>query len=184
MSRSGSAARGKATREALMTALFMEFRQMSTGAIMFHQAIADRLGLHPTDHKCADLIIRNGAMTSGRLAELTGLTTGAITGVVDRLESRGMVRRTADPRDRRRVIVEIVKNDAVECRMRDLFQGISDGTRALLDGYSDAELALILDFVRRSNAMSHAETLKLRASEGTAPPAVRKARPPAVKRRA
>ena len=167
-----------------MTALFLEFRQMSTGAIMFHQAIADRLGLHPTDHKCADLIIRNGAMTSGRLAELTGLTTGAITGVVDRLESRGMVRRVADPRDRRRVIVEIVKNDAVECRMRDLFQGISDGTRALLDGYSDAELALILDFVRRSNAMSHAETLKLRASEGTAPPAVGKARRPAVKRRA
>ena len=167
-----------------MTALFMEFRQMSTGAIMFHQAIADRLGLHPTDHKCADLIIRNGAMTSGRLAELTGLTTGAITGVVDRLESRGMVRRAADPRDRRRVIVEIVKNDAVECRMRDLFQGISDGTRALLDGYSDAELALILDFVRRSNAMSHAETLKLRASEGTAPPAVRKARPSVSKRRA
>ena len=167
-----------------MTALFLEFRQMSTGAIMFHQAIADRLGLHPTDHKCADLIIRNGAMTSGRLAELTGLTTGAITGVVDRLESRGMVRRVADPRDRRRVIVEIVKNDAVECRMRDLFQGISDGTRALLDGYSDAELALILDFVRRSNAMSHAETLKLRASEGTAPPAVGKARHPAVKRRA
>jgi len=184
MSRSGSAAREKATREALMTALFLEFRQMSTGAIMFHQAIADRLGLHPTDHKCADLIIRNGAMTSGRLAELTGLTTGAITGVVDRLESRGMVRRVADPRDRRRVIVEIVKNDAVECRMRDLFQGISDGTRALLDGYSDAELALILDFVRRSNAMSHAETLKLRASEGTAPPAVGKARRPAVKRRA
>jgi DNA-binding MarR family transcriptional regulator len=151
---------------------------------MFHQAVADRLGLHATDHKCADLIIRNGAMTSGRLAELTGLTTGAITGVVDRLESRGMVRRAADPRDRRRVIVEIVKNDAVECRMRDLFQGISDGTRALLDGYSDAELALILDFVRRSNAMSHAETLKLRASEGTAPPAVGKARRPAVKRRA
>ncbi len=167
-----------------MTALFLEFRQMSTGAIMFHQAIADRLGLHPTDHKCADLIIRNGAMTSGRLAELTGLTTGAITGVVDRLESRGMVRRVADPRDRRRVIVEIVKNDAVECRMRDLFQGISDGTRALLDGYSDSELALILDFVRRSNAMSHAETLKLRASEGTAPPAVRKARPSVSKRRA
>ena len=167
-----------------MTALFLEFRQMSTGAIMFHQAIADRLGLHPTDHKCADLIIRNGAMTSGRLAELTGLTTGAITGVVDRLESRGLARRAADPQDRRRVIVEIVKNDAVECRMRDLFQGISDGTRALLDGYSDAELALILDFVRRSNAMSHAETLKLRASEGSAPPAVKKARPSLSKRRA
>jgi hypothetical protein len=164
MSRSGSAARGKATREVLMTALFLEFRQMSTGAIMFHQAIADRLGLHATDHKCADLIMRNGAMTSGRLAELTGLTTGAITGVVDRLESRGLARRATDPRD--------------------LFKGIAEGSRALLDGYSDPELALILDFVRRSNAMSHAETLKLRASERTAATAVRKARRPAPKRRA
>jgi DNA-binding MarR family transcriptional regulator len=184
MSRSGSAARGKATREVLMTALFLEFRQMSTGAIMFHQAIADRLGLHATDHKCADLIMRNGAMTSGRLAELTGLTTGAITGVVDRLESRGLARRATDPRDRRRVIVELAKNDAVECQMRDLFKGIAEGSRALLDGYSDPELALILDFVRRSNAMSHAETLKLRASERTAATAVRKARRPAPKRRA
>ena len=167
-----------------MTALFLEFRQMSTGAIMFHQAIADRLGLHPTDHKCADLIIRHGAMTSGRLAELTGLTTGAITGVVDRLESRGLARRATDPQDRRRVIVEVVKNDAMECQMRDLFSGIAEGTRALLDGYSDAELELILDFVRRSNAMSHAETLKLRASEGIAPPAVKKTRRSASKRRA
>src|SRR3954469_25863915 len=120
MSRSASAARGKATREALIAALFLEVRQMSTGAIMFHQAIADRLGLHPTDHKCADLIMRHGAMTSGRLAELTGLTTGAITGVVDRLESRGLARRATDPRDRRRVIVELVKNTAVECQVRDL----------------------------------------------------------------
>lgn len=167
-----------------MTALFLEFRQMSTGAIMFHQAIADRLGLHPTDHKCADLIIRNGAMTTGRLAELTGLTTGAITGVVDRLESRGLARRATDPGDRRRVIVELVKS-AVECEMRDLFQGIAEGSRALLEGYTDSELALILDFVRRSNAMSHAETLKLRAAERTALPAVRKAtRRPASKRRA
>ena len=167
-----------------MTALFMEFRQMSTGAIMFHQAIADRLGLHATDHKCADLIIRNGAMTSGRLAELTGLTTGAITGVVDRLEARGIARRATDPDDRRRVIVELVKNDRIECQMRDLFSGIAEGTRALLEGYSDGELALILDFVRRSNAMSHAETLKLRASEGTASPATGKARRRVSKRRA
>jgi DNA-binding MarR family transcriptional regulator len=167
-----------------MTALFMEFRQMSTGAIMFHQAVADRLGLHATDHKCADLIIRNGAMTSGRLAELTGLTTGAITGVVDRLEARGIARRATDPGDRRRVIVELVKNEKIECQMRDLFSGIAEGTRALLEGYSDGELALILDFVRRSNAMSHAETLKLRASEGTAPPALRTARPSVSKRRA
>jgi DNA-binding MarR family transcriptional regulator len=184
MSRSGAAARDTATREALMTALLMEFRQMSTGAIMFHQAIADRLGLHPTDHKCADLIIRHGAMTSGKLAEMTGLTTGAITGVVDRLESRGLARRATDPRDRRRVIVELVRNETIECQMRDLFRGIADGSRAILEDYSDSELRLILDFVQRSNAMSHAETLKLRASEGMAAFATKKARRSVTKRRA
>ena len=78
----------------------------------------------------------------------------------------------------------IIKNDRIECQMRDLFSGIAEGTRALLEGYSDGELALILDFVRRSNAISHAETLKLRASERTASPAPGKARHPASKRRA
>jgi DNA-binding MarR family transcriptional regulator len=165
MSRPGSAHRHEASREALMTALFLEFRQMSTGAIMFHQAVADRLGLHATDHKCADLIARNGAMTSGQLAALTGLTTGAITGVVDRLEARGIVKRAADPADRRRVIVELVKSEKVEGQMRELFQGIADSTRTLLDGYSDADLELILGFIRQSNAIAHAETLKLRAGE-------------------
>jgi DNA-binding MarR family transcriptional regulator len=168
-------------REALIGALFLEFRQMSTGAIMFHQAVADRLGLHATDHKCADLIMRKGPMTPGQLAELTGLTTGAITGVVDRLEARGFVRRVADPDDRRRVIVELVKNEKLECEMRGLFQGIAEASRRLLDGYSDAELALILDFVRQSNAMSHVETLKLRAAEP--PPAAAEPRRPAAPRK-
>jgi DNA-binding MarR family transcriptional regulator len=148
-----------------MGALFVEFRQMSTGAIMFHQAVADRLGLHATDHKCADLIMRHGPMTPGRLAELTGLTSGAITGVVDRLVARGLACRAEDPDDRRRVIVELVKNEKIECEVGALFKGIAQASRELLDGYSDAELALILEFIRRSNAMSHAETIKLRAGE-------------------
>jgi DNA-binding MarR family transcriptional regulator len=148
-----------------MSALFLEFRQMSTGAIMFHQAVADRLGLHATDHKCADLIMRHGPMTPGRLAELTGLTTGAITGVVDRLVARGLASRAEDPADRRRVIVELVKNEKIEIEVGALFQGIAQASRELLDSYSDAELALILEFMRRSNAISYAETIKLRAGE-------------------
>src|SRR5262245_63436874 len=95
----------------LLEALHMAFRQMSAGSVMFHQAIADRIGLHVTDHKCADLIMRNGSMTAGALAGLTGLTTGAITGVVDRLESAGLVRRALDTNDRRRVLREIVEQD-------------------------------------------------------------------------
>ena len=62
--------RPSARRLELLQALHMGLRQMSAGAVMFHQAIADRLGLHVTDHKCADLILRHGSMTAGALANL------------------------------------------------------------------------------------------------------------------
>ena len=64
---------------------------------MFHQAIADRLGLNVTDHKCIDLLLMKGPLTAGELAGMTGLTTGAITAVIDRLEKAGFVRREDDP---------------------------------------------------------------------------------------
>ena len=129
---------------------------------MFHQAIADRLGLHVTDHKCADLILRQGSMTAGALANLTGLTTGAITGVVDRLEGAGLARRVPDPNDRRRVVIEMVKHSKRSNDVANLFSGIAQATSELLERYSDDELAFLLDFVERCNALSHVETIKLR----------------------
>src|SRR6266852_1771624 len=92
-------------RAVLLAALFREFREMSAATIMFHQAIADRLGMNITDHKCADILSRTGPITAGELAQRTGLTTGAITGVIDRLEKAGFVCRAKDPSDRRRVIL-------------------------------------------------------------------------------
>jgi DNA-binding MarR family transcriptional regulator len=135
---------------------------MSADAIMFHQAIADRLGLHPTDHKCADLIERNGSMTAGALADLTGLTTGAITGVVDRLERVGLARRAPDPRDRRRVVIELVDDSRRRTEVAALFKGIAQASAELLQRYTDDELTLLLDFIERCNALTHLETLKLR----------------------
>src|SRR5438270_3489198 len=98
--------RGDSTRADLLSALPAEFRQLSAATILFHQAIADRLGLNVTDHKCLDILERTGPMTAGEMAQQTGLTTGAITGVIDRLEQAGFVRRAEDPNDRRRVIIE------------------------------------------------------------------------------
>lgn len=165
-------------REELLLGLHMAFRQMSAGAVMFHQAIADRLGLHVTDHKCADLIVRNGSMTAGALANLTGLTTGAITGVVDRLERAGMARRVPDPDDRRRVVIEIVTTSKQCTAVANLFGGIAKATSDLLERYTDDELAFLLDFVERCNTLSHVETLKLRHESTSAPIAdtTRKAR--------
>jgi len=76
-------------REDIIQAINQKFREMSTETIMFHQAVADVLGLYITDHKGLDFIYRYGPMP----ADLTGLTTGAVTGIIDRLEKAGYVRR-------------------------------------------------------------------------------------------
>jgi DNA-binding MarR family transcriptional regulator len=147
-------------RAGLIDSLLPAGRALSAATIMFHQAVADRLGLNPTDHKCADLLFTCGPMTAGQLAELTGLTTGAITGVIDRLERGGFVRREDDPDDRRRVVVR-----AVPKRLREidrLFEDLAARSTELGRHYTDAELAVVLDFMNRSRESLHAATLKLR----------------------
>ena len=106
-----------------------EFRHLATATILFHQAIADRLGMHLTDHKCGDILVQTGPITAGELAERTGLTTGAITGVIDRLEKAGFVRRVKDPDDRRRVIIEPLP-ERIKGQIAPLFQSIG---RAIAD---------------------------------------------------
>ena len=78
-------------RENTIQAINDKFREISTETILFHQAVAYTLGLHITDHKSLEILYRFGAMPAGRLAELTGFTTGAVTGIIDRLEKAGYV---------------------------------------------------------------------------------------------
>ena len=146
-------------------------RQLSTATILFHQAIADRLGLNLTDHKCVGILLTHGPLTAGELAERTGLTTGAITGVVDRLENAGYVRREDDPHDRRRVIVRAIPKRIVEIER--LFDDLAERVAELSKRYTDEELAVILDFMSQSCAGLQAATLKLRQS---AAPVKRKTR--------
>src|SRR5487761_577207 len=82
-------------------------RRHSTAVVLFHHAVAERLGLGPTDNKCLDLLRDRGAMTGSELGAITGLTSGAITGVVARLERAGYVRRESDPHDGRKQILHI-----------------------------------------------------------------------------
>src|SRR5215467_14448614 len=118
------------SRADLMAALEREFREMSAATIMFHQAVADRLGMNVTDHKCADILSRTGPITAGELAERTGLTTGAITGVIDRLAKAGFVRRAKDPHDRRRVIIEPL-SDRLAQKIGPLFESMARATAEL-----------------------------------------------------
>jgi DNA-binding MarR family transcriptional regulator len=152
-------------REEIIQAINEKFREMSTETIMFHQVVADILGLHITDHKCLDFIYRFGAMPAGRLAELTGLTTGAITGIIDRLEEAGYIRRTNDPKDRRRTIVEPTRNKKLEKKIEVLFIPLRDRMHKLLSSYSDSELAFLLDATTEMLEQTREESIKLRSLE-------------------
>lgn len=152
-------------REEIIQAISGKFREMSTETIMLHQAVADVLGLHITDHKCLDLIYCFGGMPAGRLAELTGLTTGAVTGIIDRLEKAGYVRRTNDPKDRRRTIVEPTRNKKLEKKIEVLFIPLRDRMHKLLSSYSDIELAFLLDATTKMIEQTREESKKLRGLE-------------------
>ena len=134
---------------------------MSARTVVFHAAIAERLGLNPSDHKCADLIVNEtGPITAGRLAEITGLSTGAITGVVDRLEKAGFVEREPDAEDRRKVLIKGVAEKAPN--MRHLFLPMMEGFASLCEGYTNEQLELIAGFMRGSGLVTEAQIERLR----------------------
>jgi DNA-binding MarR family transcriptional regulator len=109
----------KSHRELAEDILGRLVRQHSTATVLFHHAVAERLGLGATDLKCLDLLRERGAMTGSELAAITGLTSGAITGVVGRLERAQYLHREPDPHDRRQQIL----HPALE-RIRDI-QGLT-----------------------------------------------------------
>jgi DNA-binding MarR family transcriptional regulator len=151
-------------KEEIIQAIIEKRREMSTETIMFHQSVADVLGLHITDHKCLDLIRQYGAMPAGRIAELTGLTTGAVTGIIDRLEKAGYVRRANDPKDRRRTIVEPIRNKKWERKIEAIFIPFHERMHKLLSSYSDGELDFLLDVLTKSIEQTREESIKLRTS--------------------
>lgn len=136
-------------RTELLRALDDQMRKTSALSVMLSQTVAERVGLNPTDMEAMDLLFLNGAMTAGRLAELTGLTTGAITGIVDRLEDAGHVLRMPDEHDRRRVIIQPQPERAMR-EIGPLYEPLAERMQELYADYTDAEIATMLDFMTRA----------------------------------
>jgi len=117
-------------------------RETSALTVLFHTRVAERMGLSSTDEKCLDLALRaGGPITAGKIAELSGLSTGAVTGVIDRLERAGYVRRVRDPHDRRKVLVEVTVGD--ESRFDHLFAGAQETLREVLSRFTPEELDVL-----------------------------------------
>lgn len=139
-------------------------QQMSTETILLHQAIADRLGLNLTDHKALGTLLDAGQpLTPGQLATQMGLTTGAITGIVDRLEQAGFVRRKRDPQDRRQVSLEL-NLDRVRRQVFPLFEQLGKRMNALATSYSDKDLATIVEFMEKGLAIAREHRTKVQGS--------------------
>jgi DNA-binding MarR family transcriptional regulator len=135
-------------------------RRVNLQGSFFGQTVAIRFGLSESDIETLEALIDRGASTAGRLSELTGLTSGAVTRVIDRLEQGGYVRRIPDPADRRRVIVEVVPEKVAA--IQSTLGRIGRASAEEIGRYSDAQLSLINDFLTRMEQITRDEATTLR----------------------
>ena len=148
------------TRSALLQELENAMRIVSSQGAMFAKMVADQAGISSADMDCIDFVNVEGRMTAGRLAELTGLTTGAITGVVDRLEKAGMVRRERDESDRRKVFIVPVEERMME--MGRPYELVKRAMQKQSEAYTDAELKFLIRYGTESYQSMLEATTELR----------------------
>jgi DNA-binding MarR family transcriptional regulator len=136
-------------------------RRHSTAMVLLHHAVAERLGLGPTDHKCLDVLGERGEMTGSELAAITGLTTGAVTGVVARLERAGYLSRTPDPRDGRKQILSL---DPIRTReVHEVFDPMRQELTARLPRFDAHQLTAIAEFLDGTTELAYHHAALLRS---------------------
>jgi DNA-binding MarR family transcriptional regulator len=149
------------SRDELIDSVQRAIRKVAGQTALFSQAVSERLGLAGTDVECLDVLLTEGRLTVGRLAELTGLTTGSATRMIDRLEQAGYVKRVADPADRRRVLVEPVAG--LGAKLGALHDSIRRAQTEVIEPYDDDQLRLLVGFLKDLSVVVLAETTKMRA---------------------
>ncbi|MDI2126811.1 MarR family winged helix-turn-helix transcriptional regulator [Yinghuangia seranimata] len=148
------------TRARLLEQVADDSQRHYADYMLFNQAMADHLGLHPTDLQCVSLLdLESAPVSVGDVARLTGLTSGSATRLVDRMVKAGLVERHPDPHDRRRQLVAL----APEARARIGAAWDEPGRAfvAVLDSYSDDELRLIADYLRKAAAVGRDQAARL-----------------------
>ena len=131
-----------------VAAVEMAVRNLIASAILFNHQVAQRVGLGASDAQFMHLLQLHGPLTPGRLSELSGLTTGTVTGVLDRLEATGFVRRERDESDRRKVIVKL-NEERLWSAMAPLYAGQAESLAAVAGAYDAEQLEVIADFLDR-----------------------------------
>jgi len=148
-------------RPRLREELSMASRRYLAAYVLFNQAVADHLGLHPTDVQALSLLAAEpGPVTVKHLADLTSLTTGSATRLVDRLQRGGYVTRTPDEHDRRRVLVTLVPERVA--RVTAAWDDLGETWDKFVDDHTDDELVVVTRHLRRAHDLSHTQMERLR----------------------
>jgi DNA-binding MarR family transcriptional regulator len=145
----------------LFEQLLFEVRASQNATDRYDQAVADTLGLNRTDLRCLDILDREGRLTAGQLAAQTGLTTGAVTTVIDRLEQAGHARRVRDTNDRRRIYVEL--SDEARQNAGRFYTEHAQLAESLYKRYSEEQIELLLEFVKRGREFNERKAAELEA---------------------
>lgn len=148
-------------REELLGRLLLSGRELSTATVLFHTVLSDLRGLSITESKALDLLDRFGPLSAGELSERSGLAPASVTGLVDRLERKGVARRLPHPSDGRRVLIGI---DEKQVREYDgLFTDFLADLTELSARYTDEQLETIIDYTTEAARLTHSAATHLTA---------------------
>jgi DNA-binding MarR family transcriptional regulator len=124
-------------------------QQYAFSSIQLHESIGRRIGLVGTDHKYLGFLIQKGQMTAGELASLTGLSTGAVTGLIDRFERKKLVKRQIDKTDRRKIII-IPNVEKITKLITPFYKDFQDNTDELFYSFTTSELKILERYFRNA----------------------------------
>jgi DNA-binding MarR family transcriptional regulator len=142
-------------------------RELSTAVVLFHEAVGRQLGLSGTERKLLDVLARTGPATAGQLAAETGLTSGAITGIVDRLVRAGYARRHPNPADRRSVIISREPSTSLDELRPEIFEPLGRAITEMSARYSNAELAAVASYLTGLTHILREQTERLTSRTGS-----------------
>ncbi len=138
-------------------------REMATAVITFHETLARRAGMSAAETRCLGVLARMQVATPGQLAQATGLTTGAITGIVDRLEKAGYARREPNPNDRRSLLIRPVNQEKFNQILGPFYESLRTSMTEMASRYSIEQLEVIGRYLEDTTAVLTSETTKLKA---------------------
>ena len=151
-------------KQRLIEELSEQFRVNGIQDIAFDTVVAERLGINRTDLNCIDIIERHGGVTAGELATEAGLTTGAVTAVIDRLERAGYALRVRDEEDRRRVKVEVTPK--LQREAGKIYGPMMSEWQAVMDSATTEQLRLMVEFMRAGLEVKPRHIERVRSGDG------------------